>query len=80
MSNIGFTETQLKITEVHLKTGDREFGKAVAVSGNYAAVSYQRHTTGTSTKRNCVYIYKKDCENWGLHQRLEGQDPSYDEF
>ena len=83
MSNIGFTETQLKITEdptTGLATGDREFGKTVAVSGNYAAVSYQRHTSGSSTKKNCVYIYKKNGENWELHQRLEGQDPSYDEF
>ena len=75
--SISFSETQLKLTEAIGVAPQGPFGKGVAVNGNYAAVSKQKHT---GSNPNTVYIFKKVSESWSLIQKIEGQSRSYDGF
>ena len=76
--SISFTETQLKLTEAIGIAPLGPFGKAVAINGNYAAVTKLKDTSQTHI--NTVYIYKKENDAWSLIQKIEGSNRPNDSF
>jgi hypothetical protein len=61
--------------------GDDLFGKSVSISGNYAIVGAQQHSSDNEEDCGAAYIFKWDGESWIQEAKLTALDAgAYDQF
>ena len=63
---------QDKLTAEAATQTDSEFGKSVAISGDYAVVGAYRQDINIYIDTGAVYIYKRTGTNWNLYDTLTG--------